>query len=241
MDLPALNGVIDRRMLVNYKVDPDVVQKILPKEFFPVVINGYASAGICLLRLTKIGIKYSPSFLRITSENAAHRFLVKWTSGGKERHGVYIPRRDTDSFLNVWLAGKLFSWPHYRANFEIKESNGGYFLKMLSKDSETEILVSAKAADSFPSDSMFDSIEHASECFKDCSTGYSPSTIPNRFKIIQLIAQTWSVKPLEIRELHSTFFENTSIFPKGTIQFDSALLMENIAHEWRSVGPTGQG
>src|SRR5688500_4104464 len=107
MELPAVNGLIDRRSLINHRVRPAVVKKLLPAHLEPLVINGYASAGICLLRLKNIGIKHSPQFLRITSENAAHRFLVTYTENGSTVQGVYIPRRDTDSMLNVLLAGKM--------------------------------------------------------------------------------------------------------------------------------------
>ncbi|HET9485880.1 MAG TPA: DUF2071 domain-containing protein [Chryseosolibacter sp.] len=235
MNLPVLNGIIDRRMLINYRVDPHAVKNILPKKFEPLVINGYASGGICLLRLRNIGFKYSPSLLRITSENAAHRFLVKWIEGGKERRGVYIPRRDTDSFLNVWLAGKLFAWPHYAAKFKTREGDGNYFLEMQSSDRKTGVMVSAKTGHPFPTHSMFDSVEHASACFRDCCIGYSPSAKTNHFKTIELRTKNWAVKPLAVKDLHSSFFEDPSLFPKGTVQFDHALLMENIAHEWHAL------
>jgi hypothetical protein len=234
VELPVLSGIIDRRMLINYKVDPGVVKKLLPVNLEPLIVNGYASAGICLLRLKEIAIKYIPSFLGITSENAAHRFLVKWKENGKECQGVYIPRRDTDSLLNIWLAGKIFYWPHYAAKFETKEADGNYYLKMQSKDLKTEVMVRAKLSNAFPLDSMFDSIEHASACFQNCPIGYSPSTIPNRFKIIQLKTKTWAVKPLHVEELQSSFFQDKALFPSHTIHFDNALFMENIEHEWHS-------
>ena len=69
MEMPVLNGIIDRRMLINYRVHPYVVKALLPEHLDPLIINGFASAGICLLRLKNIGVKHSPSFLRITSEN----------------------------------------------------------------------------------------------------------------------------------------------------------------------------
>jgi uncharacterized protein YqjF (DUF2071 family) len=121
MELPLLDGVIDRRILVNYRVRPELVKALLPSHLEPLVINGYASAGICLLRLKNIGMKYTPSLLRITSENSAHRFLVTYRDGDRRGQGVYIPRRDTDSMLNVWLTGKIFSWPHYPATFAVAE------------------------------------------------------------------------------------------------------------------------
>jgi hypothetical protein len=234
MEMPVLNGIIDRRILINYRVHPYVVKALLPEHLDPLIINGSASAGICLLRLKNIGAKHSPSFLRITSENAAHRFLVKWTEKGKDLHGVYIPRRDTDSFLNVWLAGKIFSWPHYAAKFDVQEANDNYTLKMESKDANTHLHVRAELASSFPSDSMFDSIEHASACFQNCSLGFSPSTIPNQFKTIQLKTKSWAVKPLQIHELKSSFFSDRSLFPDNSIQFDNALLMAGIEHESHS-------
>jgi hypothetical protein len=234
MEMPVLNGMIDRRILINYSVNPDVVKALLPKHLDPLIINGFASAGICLLRLKNIGVKYSPSFLRITSENAAHRFLVKWTENGEEVHGVYIPRRDTDSLLNVWLARKIFSWPHYSAKFDVQEANGSYALKMTSKDANTHVQVRTELASSFATGSMFDSIEHASVCFQNCSLGFSPSTIPNQFKKIQLKTKTWAVKPLQVHELQSSFFSDRSLFPHNSIHFDNALLMEGIEHEWHS-------
>ncbi len=46
----------------------------------------------------------------------------------------------------------------------------------------------------------------------------------------------WKVEPLKVEKIQSGFFENERIFPKGSIQFDNALLMTHIKHEWHSVG-----
>jgi len=232
MDLPVLNGVIDRRILINYRVNPEVVKSLLPVHLEPLVINGYASAGICLLRLKGVGVKSLPGIFRIASENAAHRFLIKYQKGNKTEQGVYIPRRDTDSMLNVALAGRLFSWPHYSARFSVEERDGNYAVKMQSKDLQTSLQVAAQVTDRFPSDSMFDSLAHASACFCECCVGISPSTKKDQFKTIRLKTSSWDVKPLMIQELHSSYFENTSLFPEGSITFDHALVMEGIEHEW---------
>lgn len=234
MELPVLSGIIDRRILINYRVKPEAIRPLLPSHLEPLIVNGYGSAGICLLRLKHIGIKYSPSFLRITSENAAHRFLVKFHEGSKEVHGVYIPRRDTDSILNVEIAGRLFSWPHYSALFEVQEENGNYSVKMRSKDDCSTLQVEAQLTEAFPTDSMFESLNHASSYFKRCQVGVSPSTKSRGFKQIELKTKTWDVRPLQVRTLKSSYFEDQALFPKGTIEFDNALLMEGIEHEWLS-------
>lgn len=233
--MPVMSGIIDRRILVNYKVAPEIVKSLLPPHLEPWVINGYASAGICLLRLKGIGIRHTPSLLKITSENAAHRFLVTYKREGKEEHGVYIPRRDTDSRLNVLLAGKLLHWPHYPASFQSNESNGRYSVKMESADGYAGLSIAAGVVEKFPEHSMFDSVEHASECFRDCALGISPSTSPAKFKSIELKTKSWLVKPLQVHHLQSSYFENQNLFPEGCIAFDNALLMENIEHEWHEV------
>jgi hypothetical protein len=234
MNLPVLNGTIDRRILINYRVSPEIVRVLLPPHLEPLIINGYASAGICLLRLKNIGVKNTPHIFRITSENAAHRFLVRYKNGDRESRGVYIPRRDTDSMLNVLLAGKLFAWPHFSAKFKVDEQKENYSVEMRSADLKTTLQVSAHLTNSFPATSMFDSLDHASACFCDCSIGISPSPVPNKYKTIQLKTTSWAVRPLTITRLCSNYFEDTRLFPEGSIEFDNALLMEGIKHEWVS-------
>jgi len=232
--MPVLDGVIDRRILINYRVHPEAVKSLVPAHLEPLVVNGYASAGICLLRLKDIGFKHAPRLLRITSENAAHRFLVSYRDGNKQVQGVYIPRRDTDSRLNVLLAGKLLSWPHYPATFHSSEANGHYAVTMESHDEYSKLSIEAELSEKFPTVSMFDSLDQASVCFRDCQIGVSPSSSSQSFKSIRLETKSWQVKPLCVQKLQSSYFENRLNFPEGTIQFDNALLMEGIEHEWHS-------
>ncbi|MEZ2335661.1 hypothetical protein AB6735_08490 [Mucilaginibacter sp. RCC_168] len=44
----------------------------------------------------------------------------------------------------------------------------------------------------------------------------------------------WEVKALEVSKVRSSYFEDESIFPKGSVKFDNALIMINIPHEWSS-------
>ena len=47
MQIPVIRGIIDRRILVNYRVDPEVLEKFLPRPFRPKLIDG---AGMALPR-----------------------------------------------------------------------------------------------------------------------------------------------------------------------------------------------
>ncbi len=101
MNIPAIRGIIRRRILLNYRVAPDSVQRVLPSNFRPKLVKGHAIAGICLIRLENVRPKGFPSFTGISSENSAHRIAVEWNDeSGRLHEGVFVPRRDTDSLLN---------------------------------------------------------------------------------------------------------------------------------------------
>ena len=112
MNLPTIQGTIDRRILANFRAAPDVVAAQLPRPFRPKLQGSYAIVGVCLIRLKNIRPMFLPEQLGIGSENAAHRIAVEWDEDGHTREGVFIPRRDTDSHLNHWSGGKLFPGEH---------------------------------------------------------------------------------------------------------------------------------
>ncbi len=228
--MPTLTGVIDRRILINYRILPEYVTPLLPDFLEPLIINGYASGGICLLRLKDVRPRRLSGLPGITSENAAHRFLVRFREGEKRR-GVYIPRRETNSALNVFVATNLFSWPHYAADFHVNEHDQ-FEVDICSDDGSSNLHVKATRCDPFPADSMFTSLEDASGWFQCCNYGISPSADGKKFISTELKTRTWSVSPLMVDILESAYFENESLFPTATVQFDNALLMENIEHEW---------
>lgn len=91
-------------MLLNYRVDPAILQRTLPACFTPSLVQGQAVAGICLIRLQAIRPTGMPACIGIASENAAHRMAVDWTdTKGQKQSGVYIPRRDTSSRLTALM------------------------------------------------------------------------------------------------------------------------------------------
>ena len=122
MKIPTIQGIIKRRVLVNYRANPDAVQNVIPKEFTPKLHKGYAIAGICLITLEHIRPKRLPEFIGLSSENAAHRIAVEWQENGKTQEGVFVPRRDTDSTLNHLAGGRLFPSEHHKAKFKITET-----------------------------------------------------------------------------------------------------------------------
>lgn len=233
MRLPVIRGIIDRRILANYRVDPDVLAKLLPKPFRPQVVKGFGIAGICLIRLKRIRPEPFPSWIGISSENAAHRVAVEWDDGDQVRTGVYVPRSDTSSVLNAWVGGRIFPGVHHRANFEVTEQANQYHVRVTSYDGQAHFLVEGRLAEDLPETSIFDSVKEVSHFFECGSIGYSPANKPNQFDGLELRSFNWDVTPLGIERVESSFFDNPELFPSGTATFDNALIMNDIHHQWR--------
>jgi hypothetical protein len=236
MQIPIIRGLIDRRILVNYRVDPDVLSRLLPAPFRPKLVNGKGMAGVCLIRLKNIRPRFLPGFLGISSENAAHRIAVEWDQDGKIKEGVFIPRRDTSSRLNTLVGGKLFPGVHHHAAFQVQEHDDRYRIELNSDDRQTHLLVEGHVAQELPPTSVFRSIKEASEFFERGSLGYSVTARPGQFDGLELRSFGWQVQPLAAVKVESSFFEGRDLFPPGSVEFDCALLMRGIEHEWYGRG-----
>ena len=234
MRLPVIRGLIDRRILVNYRVDPAVLAKVLPAPFRPSLVQGYGIAGICLIRLKHVRPRFIPRWMGLKSENAAHRIAVTWDEVGQTKHGVYIPRRDSSSRLNTLFGGRLFPGIQHHARFDVRESARDYRVAVRSDDRLVNVLVEGSATDRLPVDSVFQTVDEVSAFFEQGSLGYSATRREGRFDGMELRSFTWSVTPLDVRKVESSYFADVSLFPPGSATFDNALLMRGIEHEWHS-------
>jgi hypothetical protein len=233
MKIPAIIGTIDRRILINYQVDKEVLQRFLPEPFGPKLVKGKGIAGICLIRLKYVRPKGVPFAIGMSSENGAHRIAVEWTENGELKEGVFVPRRDTSSKLNALAGGRIFPGVHHHADFMVEEDQDNYSVSFKSEDG-TYLAIRAKQTSDWSKESVFDDLSNASDFFKQGSVGYSPDKTGEVFDGLELKTESWEVSPLTVTEVRSSFFEDESTFPKGTIKFDNALLMKNIDHEWKS-------
>ncbi len=245
MRIPVIKGVIKRRLLVNFRADPAVVQRILPKPFRPKLHRGHSLVGICLIRLEQMRPVGVPGLLGLSSENAAHRIAVEWTdAAGIQREGVFIPRRDTGSFLTLAAGGRIFPGEHHSASFSIVDRDGQIDFSMQSQDGSGAVKIIGDEADTLPGSSCFSSLAEASAFFEGGSIGYSATRDRGRLDGLLLRTVGWRVRALSVTSVHSSFFADRQRFPEGSIEFDHALIMRDILHEWHiaedlhAVSPT---
>ncbi|HEU5122803.1 MAG TPA: DUF2071 domain-containing protein [Verrucomicrobiae bacterium] len=236
LGIPAIHGTIDRRILVNFRVAPETLQCILPEPFRVKKVRGWGIGGICLIRLKAMRPRFVPAGFGFDSENAAHRIAVEWDQNGVRREGVFIPRRDTSARFQTWIGGRIFPGVHHLADFEVDERGDDFRVEMRSRDGSAQVFVEARRANNLPATSIFQSLSEASEFFQRGSLGFSSTPVRDRFEGLELHSHRWEVTPLSVERVKSSFFDDETHFPEGTVEFDSALLMRGIDHEWIGRG-----
>jgi hypothetical protein len=237
MRAPNLVGVVERRLLVNYRADPDVTARVLPAPLRPQLVNGWAVAGICLLRLGQLRPRAVPAILGTRSENAAHRIAVEWDTPDGIATGVYIPRRDTGSVVNVLVGGNLFPGTHHRAWFDVDESPAELRVGFTSADRGATVRVHARVADELTGSHLFADAADASEFFRRGSVGYSVTAEEGCLDGLELRTDAWRVDPVEVVSARSSFFDDGGLFPPGSATLDCALVMRDVPVTWHPLPP----
>lgn len=232
----TINCTIERRLLVNYRIDPELVAKRLPSPLRPQVVHGWAVGGVCFIRLANTRPPHLPRILGVTSENVAHRYAVEWDDRDGPRTGVYVPRRDTNSLLTSVAGGRLFPGRYHLAHFSVTEQPSGLDISVDSRDRQTRLHVTATASDALGG-RLFESVEDATTFFRLGSLGYSPRAHSDHLDAVALSSDSWAARPVQLAEMSSSVFDNEELFPAGSCALDSALLMENLNAAWSTQQP----
>ena len=232
MQIPTIRGIIDRRILANFRIDADCMATALPAPFRPQLHRGFAIGGICLIRLKRVRPNFLPLPWGLRSENAAHRIAVEWDDAGQTKQGVYIPRRDTNSHLNSLAGGTIFPGVHHFAKFTVVESQQQFSVTMDSVDDSAKVHVAGSVSNDFPSSSIFATLTEASKFFEQGSLGYSDTHKDGVYDGLELSCIDWNVESLKVDAIESSYFQDNQCFPPGSVEFDCALLMRGIDHRW---------
>jgi hypothetical protein len=233
MRAPELHTTIERRLLVNYRVDPEVLAAVLPPPFRPATVDGYGVGGICLLRLGAVRPVGVPRRLGLTSENAAHRIAVEWDTPSGPATGVFIPRRETSSRVSALAGGRVFPGWQRHAHFDVREGDGRFEIRVRSHDGLADVEIDAHLSEHPMSGSVFTTVEAASTFFRSAPIGYAATPRDGVYDGVELGTDGWNLEPLHVARVASSFFDDRARFASGTATLDSAFLMSEIATRWR--------
>lgn len=227
--IPRMAATIERRLLVNYRVDADTILPLLPDGLRPQLVNGSAVAGVCLIRLGHFRPAWFAPRVGHRSESAAHRIAVEWDAPGGVRTGVFIPRRHSASRLAQAAGGRIFPGVHERARVTATESDQSLHVTVESADLHVDVGVEIIPSTGFRS-ALFSDVDAASEFFRKDAVGLSPTRDSN-LESLRLDTEAWGVQPGRVTQLASSFFD---AFPSGAAELDHALVMRDVPVIWSS-------
>ncbi|MEJ5914922.1 DUF2071 domain-containing protein [Pseudokineococcus sp. 1T1Z-3] len=228
-----LSAEVERRLLLSWRADPDVVAPLLPAPFRPQLVDGAAVVGVCLIRLGSVRPRGLPAAVGLRAENAAHRMAVTWDEDGEERSGVWIPQRHTGSRLVALAGGRLFPGTHGRARFDVEESEDRVRVAMDAFDG-TSLAADVEVVPELHGSALFADLAAASAFFEAGSTGWS-ATGGTSHDGMHLGTDAWNVdacRPLDVR---SSLYDDPAVFPPGSAVLDDALLMRRVPVTWTAL------
>jgi hypothetical protein len=105
---------------------------------------------------------------------------VEWDDAEGTQSGVYIPRRDSNSLINVLVGGRIYPGEHHLAGFDVHESDTGVHVAYTARDGSAHVDVRASLAADLSDSVVFPDLEEASRFFEHGSVGFSATSRPPR-------------------------------------------------------------
>ncbi len=233
--LPTLEGIIARRVLLNFRADAEVARRLVPAPLEVVTHNGFAVVGVCLIRLEQLRPRGFPAQLGLSSENMAHRIAIRYPSGRERKDGVFIWRRETDQRWITLLGGRLFPGVHGRGEFRVTENDHALSFDVHTEHREADVSLHADLLTAWEASSLFRTFPEVCEFFRKGECGFSCSLRSGKLEGIRLRTLKWEMIPLRVASVHSSFYQNPERFPPGSVAFDCGVVMRSIPHEWHEL------
>jgi hypothetical protein len=165
----------------------------------------------------------------------AHRIAIRYPTPDGMRDGVFIWRRETDRALVTALGGRLFPGVHTRARFDVDDRDGRLSYDVRSEGGDADVKLRVRSVDRWAPSPSFPAFEDVRDFFARGDHGFSCTMRGDELEGMQLRTQVWEMSPLEVEDVTSTFFDDRSRFPEGSIGLDGAVLMRGIPHEWHEL------
>jgi hypothetical protein len=218
--ITPLRGVIERRLLVNYRLDPDVAKDVLPAPLQARLIGGYAVAVIALAHLGRLRPAGLPAAAGLSRESAMHGIAVEWESPRSLHTGVFVVHRDS---VGVGTGRLVRGGPR----FSVDERIDGLRVAYTSRDRIVHVDVDVSLAPGLAGSALFRDVRAAARFLELDGAGgaaWGPA-----LRGLKASAGDGCVSPARVRMATSSIFADTSVFPPGSMHLDSALLLRDIA------------
>ncbi|MDP5170606.1 MAG: DUF2071 domain-containing protein [Bacteroidia bacterium] len=231
--LTQATGILEDMVLLNFRTDAEVLRRLLPQPFEPRLVDGFGLVGILLFRMRDLECETTMGLPSPPSEHVLYRIAVSWQQGARTHHGMYILRHEVNAKLPIQqrrrglfpVAGRPVRW--------IRRPWAGSFEWTIKTKNRLRLKVGGKFSKKFPGESVFESLDNASDFFARERSVVAPRYQKSIFTSTHFLPLHWSIKPLHIHTLQTDFSQLENLFPKGMIFFDSGLIWPQMPCRWQ--------
>lgn len=229
----TVEGSIDWKIFINFKVELSVLRNYLPSPFIPQSVRGYGMSSIVLTKHKHLRSAGLSSTLGMRPMTAHHQIAVSWSEYGQKMEGQYQVRQDTSSLLQLMMGETLSGGVHHLARIRSKISGNKYAVSLRSIDQQgVSVQVLAKHAERFPMGSLMRNLDTAAAFLEKNRISYAPRYKTMIFEGTESSFSKYSLQPLRVERLHANYWESQAQFPAGSVFFDHALLMKGVTQSF---------
>jgi uncharacterized protein YqjF (DUF2071 family) len=237
----AMAGVVCERFLLTYRVEPRLIRALAPGPFDPVVRDGVAFAGVCLVEVRDMRPERLPAWLGFHYHEAVYRLIVEYDSptAGPLR-GIVAPRSDANHPA-IALGGRLLShYPFHLARIDKQRHGDHVALRQRTLDGGGDVdatFLVDPARRALPAGSAFASLDEAMDLVVGMRHTFAwrgawdgRQAVVHRSSIEH---GPWRMSvALPERPPRLAFFESPLVRRYGGAELDHVLHMRDVPHVW---------
>lgn len=122
---------------------------------------------------------------------------------------------------------------HHLAEFDVEETERQFHVAFVARDGSINVSVDAELTEDLGG-SLFVDVGKASDFFRAGAIGFSPGHTA-LLEGLELRTDQWNVAPVSVLRAASSYFDDPTRFPTGTISLDCGLLMRRVPVTWLPV------
>ena len=221
--------------LVNMRMAPETLARVLPAPLQPDVYGGRAFLSVVIADMERMRPAFVPRALGITYQQVVYRAVVR--CGGQR--GVHFLRSDADHPLMV-VMGNLLSFFRFHPARIVRTQGGGlhHFDLVATPSDRADIHATfdvGHGSRTVPASSVFPDIDDAQRFLVELYTAFRPSSDGQRVSSVDIERGRWNITMVDAPRARFDLMNGSALFPPGSTEIDSVIYVEDIEYVWHTV------
>jgi uncharacterized protein YqjF (DUF2071 family) len=221
--------------LVNFRMAPETLARVLPPPLEPDVYRGQAFLSVVIAEMEQMRPAFMPPALGITYQQVVYRAVVRC---GDQR-GVHFLRSDADNPLMV-VMGNLLSFFRFHEARVVRASGAGlhHFDLVAASGDHADIHATfdvGRGSRAVPASSVFPDIDKAQRFLVELYTAFRPSSDGATMSSVDIERGRWHIRMVDAPRARFDLMDGSHPFPAGSTTLDSVIYVEDIEYLWHTV------